>query len=136
MKYKLINIFNFNLWTKQLFDADEFAPHETFALWGRLNGDRLKYDIIAQKYVWVPSLDAMAPWFWDVYEDYPSYRGLMALDPAKLTFDYFEGLGDDFSLTYTKTATYMICKIKVILIPMNLTVGWMLRQICLHCIPN
>ena len=44
----------------------------------------------------------MAPWFWDVYEDYPSYRGLMALDPAKLTFDYFEGLGDDFSLTYTK----------------------------------
>ena len=102
VKYKLINIFNFNLWTKQLFDADEFAPHETFALWGRLNGDKLQYNPLIKDFEWVPSLDAMAPWFWDVYEDYPSYRGLMALDPAKLTFDYFEGLGDDFSLTYTK----------------------------------
>lgn len=85
--YKLVNIFFGNgLW-------DRRNNSETFHSFGSFRGDN--------------GVDnsAKAPWAWDDHDDGSALQGgELAVDPAKLTQIYFNGLGD-FSLTY-KYNTY------------------------------
>jgi hypothetical protein len=101
VKYKLINMFNLNLWSIQFFESSEGSQRKTFAKWGCLNGNAFKVDPQTGMSVEYPSIDAMMPWVWDFSGNYPKYRGLLALDPALVVKDYFNGLGN-FSLIYTK----------------------------------
>lgn len=80
VKYKLVNTFAPNgLWDHR------FDP-QTFASWGKFHGDNGKHNA------------ASPAWLWDDHDDKPG-AGALALDPAGLTKDYFDGHGE-FSTEY------------------------------------
>lgn len=78
----IVNIFEKNgLW-------DHRFDKKTFSKWGTFRGDNGKDNA------------AHAPWLWDDKDDGPK-KGAMAFDPAHLTADYFNGLGN-FSKKYIR----------------------------------
>jgi hypothetical protein len=82
VKYTLVNIFEKNgLW-------DHRFDKKTFFKWGTFRGDNGKDNA------------AHAPCLWDDKDDGPK-EGAMAFDPAYLTDDYFNGLGN-FSKKYIR----------------------------------
>jgi hypothetical protein len=94
VNYQLISFFApGGLWDQQLSEATTSRDDAlTFATWGTLKGDDgggcghgpslCKFDA------------AHLPWAWDDHNDDPVFLGAMALDPAYLVSQYFEGLGE------------------------------------------
>lgn len=100
VKYKLINLFDSNLWDLQLFESTNAVAHRTYATWGWFMGD--KSGGCGDGVTMVCAVNsAGAPWIWDDDNDGTIHPGAMALDPALLAHRYFSGLGN-FSLTYTR----------------------------------
>ena len=93
VKYKLVSIEEGpSLWTKQLVEANmERAQSSTFGSWGEIKGD--EGGGCGDGLPTCISDAANTPWGWDDWDDGPTYKGEMALDPAKLVDHYFDGLG-------------------------------------------
>jgi hypothetical protein len=124
VKYQLINIFDFNLWTLQLFESAQTSSHNTYHTWGSFIGDKTG-GCGNGSTVLCTTNAASPPWGW-AFSNYEKYRGLLALDPAKTVNDYFKGLGN-FSLIYS-TNKYLVDLEKSGFTDTNLPYGWPTNQ--------
>lgn len=124
VKYKLLNVFDFNLWALQLFESTELSSHNTYYNWGHFSGDKTGGCGNGAS-VTCSTNAASPPWGW-AFSNYPKYRGLLALDPATTVNDYFSGLGN-FSLNYT-TNKYLVDLRSNGFTDSNLPFGWPIDQ--------
>jgi hypothetical protein len=101
VKYRLIDFFS-GPWQRQLVEASlstSSASRFTFSTWGSFKGNTSGGCGSGAKSCSTNS--ANPSWGWNDGDDVSPFRGVMALDPAGLTQDYFGGLGD-FSTLYLR----------------------------------
>jgi hypothetical protein len=90
VKYRLVNLYT-TLWIRQLLEArTPRASAQTFATWGTFKGDGS--GSCGSGFFACSDDAASTPWGWDDSDDGPTFGGEVALDPARFSSVYFDGV--------------------------------------------